>query len=103
MEISGLPRGFSTCCLRFKSDVATTLQSSLRAGWLAFSGRELNPLDRYKRFQIKFSFSFSGFILTQEGPLLHLPYSCASPVLMAMLVTHDPELTWVGPAGADTV
>jgi hypothetical protein len=28
----------------------------------------LNPLDRYKRFQITFSFSFSGFILTQEGP-----------------------------------
>ena len=44
------------------------LQSSLRAGWLAFSGRELNPLHRYKRFQIKFSFSSSGFILTQEGP-----------------------------------
>src|SRR2546430_12289357 len=28
------------------------LQSSLPAGWLAFTGRELNPLDRYKRFQI---------------------------------------------------
>jgi len=25
--------------------------------------------------------------------LLHLSYSCASPVLMAMLVTHDPEAT----------
>src|ERR1700751_5909208 len=25
--------------------------------------------------------------------LLHLSYSCASPVLMAMLVTHDPERT----------
>jgi gamma-glutamyltranspeptidase len=24
MEISGLPRGFSTCCLRFTSGVATT-------------------------------------------------------------------------------
>jgi hypothetical protein len=44
------------------------LQSSLPAGRLAFTGRELNPLDRYKRFQITFSFSFSGFILTQEGP-----------------------------------
>src|SRR6516165_9072178 len=29
-----------------------SLQSSLPAGWLAFTGRELNPLDRYKRFQI---------------------------------------------------
>jgi len=27
-------------------------KSSLPAGWLAFTGRELNPLDRYKRFQI---------------------------------------------------
>jgi hypothetical protein len=29
-----------------------SLQSSLPAGWLAFTGRELNPPDRYKRFQI---------------------------------------------------
>src|SRR5262245_347908 len=29
-----------------------SMQSSLPAGWLAFTGRELNPLDRYKRFQI---------------------------------------------------
>jgi hypothetical protein len=43
------------------------LQSSLPAGRLAFTGRELNPLDRNKRFQITFSFSFSGFILTREG------------------------------------
>src|SRR5215831_16658445 len=26
--------------------------------------------------------------------LLHLSYSCASPVLMAMLVTHDPQPTY---------
>jgi hypothetical protein len=31
-----------------------SLQSSLPAGWLAFTGRELNPLDYYKRFQITF-------------------------------------------------
>src|SRR6516165_9465264 len=42
-----------------------SLQSSLPAGWLAFTGRELNPLDRYKRFQIAVSSSFSGFILAQ--------------------------------------
>jgi len=41
------------------------VQSSLPAGWLAFTGRELNPLDRYKRFQITFSSPFSGFILAQ--------------------------------------
>ena len=43
------------------------MQSSLPAGWLTFTGRELNPLDRYKRFQITFSSPFSGFILAQEG------------------------------------
>jgi hypothetical protein len=41
------------------------MQSLLPAGWLAFTGRELNPLERYKRFQITFSFPFSGFILAQ--------------------------------------
>src|SRR6516164_4921482 len=42
-----------------------SMQSSLPAGWLAFTGRESNPLDRYKRFQIAVSSSFSGFILAQ--------------------------------------
>src|SRR5215467_15343176 len=42
-----------------------SLQSSLPAGWLAFTGRELNPLDRYKRFQITFPSSFSGLGLAQ--------------------------------------
>ena len=42
-----------------------SLQSSLPAGWLAFTGRELNPLDHYKRFQIILSSPFSGFILAQ--------------------------------------
>ena len=42
------------------------MQSSLPAGWLASTGRELNPLDRYKRFQITFSSPFSGFILAQR-------------------------------------
>ena len=39
------------------------LQSLLPAGWLAFTGRESNPLDRFERFQITFSFPFSGLIL----------------------------------------
>jgi hypothetical protein len=42
-----------------------SLQSSLPAGWLAFTGRELNPLDRYKRFQITSLSPSSGFILAQ--------------------------------------
>jgi hypothetical protein len=40
-----------------------SMQSSLPAGWLAFTGRASNPLDRYKRFQLTLSSSFSGFIL----------------------------------------
>src|SRR6266566_750409 len=48
------------------------LQGSLPAGWLAFTGRESNPQDRYKRFQIAVSSSFSGFILAQ-GKLHDVP------------------------------
>src|ERR1700730_14917936 len=39
MEISGLPRGFSTCCLRFTNDVATT-HAKLASGRLARLCRE---------------------------------------------------------------
>jgi len=39
------------------------MQSSLPAGWLAFTGRESNPLDRFERFQITFSFPFPGLLL----------------------------------------
>ena len=39
MEISGLPRGFSTCCLRFTSGVAIT-HAKLASGRLARLYRE---------------------------------------------------------------
>jgi hypothetical protein len=39
LMISGLPRGFSTCCLRFTSDVAIT-HARLASGWLAHLYRE---------------------------------------------------------------
>jgi len=42
------------------------MQSSLPAGWLAFTGRESNPLDHYTRFQITFSSPSSGLILAQR-------------------------------------
>jgi hypothetical protein len=59
-------RGFGTCCLRFMNDVATiTCKARFRLAGLAFTGRALNPLDRYKRFQITVSSSFSGLILAQ--------------------------------------
>jgi hypothetical protein len=39
LAISGLLRGFNTCCLRFKSGVAITY-AKLASGWLARLYRE---------------------------------------------------------------
>jgi hypothetical protein len=48
------------------NDVATiTCKARFRLAGLAFTGRASNPLDRYKRFQITVSSSFSGLILAQ--------------------------------------
>jgi hypothetical protein len=44
-------RGFSICCLRFKSCVTTTHARLASGWWLPFAGRELNPLDSTERFQ----------------------------------------------------
>jgi hypothetical protein len=40
-------------------------KARFRLAGLAFTGRASNPQDRYKRFQIAVSSSFSGFILAQ--------------------------------------
>src|SRR5262249_22511345 len=64
MNFEALSRGFGTCCLRFKTGVATT-PARLASGWLARLYREGVAQDRYKRFQIAVSSSFSGFILAQ--------------------------------------
>jgi hypothetical protein len=42
------------------------MQGLLPAGWLAFAGRELNPLDHVERFQIIFSSPSPGFFLAQR-------------------------------------
>jgi hypothetical protein len=42
-----------------------SMQGSLPAGWLAFTGRELNPLDRDEGFQITSS-SLPGLFLAQR-------------------------------------
>jgi len=42
------------------------MQGSLPAGWLAFTGRELNPLDRIEGFQITSSSSLPGLFLAQR-------------------------------------
>ena len=52
MNFGALSRGFDTCCLRFKNDVAT-IPARLTSGWLARLCREgVDPLDRCKRFQV---------------------------------------------------
>jgi hypothetical protein len=44
-----------------------SMQGSLPAGWLAFTGRELNPLDRDEGFQItSSSSSLPGLFLAQR-------------------------------------
>jgi hypothetical protein len=43
-----------------------SMQGSLPAGWLAFTGRELNPLDRNEGFQITSSSSLPGLFLAQH-------------------------------------
>ena len=43
-----------------------SMQGSLPAGWLAFTGRELNPLDRDEGFQITSSSSLPGLFLAQH-------------------------------------
>ena len=49
-----------------------SLQGSLPAGWLAFTGRELNPLDRNEGFQVTSS-SLPGLFLAQR------PKTCTEP------------------------
>jgi len=50
--ISGLIRSFGTRSPTLHADVAVHVQGSLPVGWLTFTGRESNPLDRYERFQL---------------------------------------------------
>jgi hypothetical protein len=51
-EISGLTHAAAApALLRFAFRVATHAQGWLPAGWLTFTGRASNPLDRYERFQ----------------------------------------------------
>src|SRR3974390_936898 len=47
------------------------VQDSLPAGWLAFAGREFNPLDRNERLPSCYiSSPLPGFILTLRKPAL---------------------------------
>jgi hypothetical protein len=64
MNFGAQSRGFSTRCLRFKSDVATT-RAKLASGWLARLYREgVEPSGSQQKVS-DHSSSFSGFILAQ--------------------------------------
>jgi hypothetical protein len=69
--ISGLPRGFSTCCLRFTGDVATA-RARLASGWLAGLFREgvepSGPLRKVSELYIPFPLSWI------DPDATHVPY-----------------------------
>src|SRR5215468_1966015 len=77
MSISGLTHAASApALLRFAFRVATHAQGWLPAGWLAFTGRESNPLDHFERFQIIRS-SSTPVLLTLRKSLPRQPHrSC---------------------------
>ena len=59
-----------------------SMQGSLPAGWLAFTGRELNPLDRDEGFQITSSSSLPGLFLAQR------PKTCTGADILAAGLAH---------------
>src|SRR6516225_400148 len=66
MNFGALSRGFGTCCLHFKTGVATT-PARLASGWLARLYREgVEPSGSLQKVSDPVSSSFSGFILAQE-------------------------------------
>jgi hypothetical protein len=68
-EFRGLPLGFSTRCLRFTKTVASSMQSSLPAGWLPLPAGSRTPCIATKGFRSSifppFPSSFPGLVLTQ--------------------------------------
>ena len=64
MNFGAQSRGFGTCCLRFTSDVSTTMQSSLPAGWLGLYREGVEPSGSLQKVS-DHSSSFSGLGLAQ--------------------------------------
>src|SRR3984893_6057355 len=91
MEISGLPRGFSTCCLRFTSGVATT-HAKLASGWPARLYREgVEPSGPLQKVSDHILVPLFWIYPGARRAFLHLPYSYASPCGPALLVTQNPS------------
>ena len=70
------------------------MQGSLPAGWLAFTGRELNPLDRDEGFQITSSSSLPGLFLAQR------PKTCTKHQAASRAAKKDAALIAVKPSFA---
>ena len=72
------------------------MQDSLPAGWLAFAGRELNPLDRYERFPSCYiSSPFPEFILTLGS------FEYGGKTIFWKLDCYDRDLNYGSPDPAD--
>jgi hypothetical protein len=65
-----------------------SMQGSLPAGWLAFTGRELNPLDRNEGFQITSSSSLPGLFLARR------PKTCREPAIRKPSAFIDSGVTF---------
>jgi hypothetical protein len=91
MEISGLPRGFSTCCLRFTSGVATTHVRLASGGRARLYRKGVEPSGSLQKVS-DHSSSSSGFILAQEGPSFISRTVTQPPCGPALLVTQGPPL-----------
>jgi len=94
MNFGAQSRGFGTCCLRFKTDVATTPAklASGRLAWPLPGGRQ-TLWTATKGFRSKVSSSFSGFVLAQ-GKFHNIPF---------VLLSSRKIKTWMaGPSPAMT-
>src|SRR5215472_16386779 len=94
MEISGLPRGFSTCCLRFTSGVATTHARLASGGQARLYRKGVEPSGSLQKVSDHNIILLFWIYPGARRAFLHLSYSCAQPCGPATLVTHDPIRTW---------
>src|SRR5262249_766294 len=101
MNFGALSRGFDTCCLRFKNDVAT-IPARLTSGWLARLCRGgADPLDRCKRFQVIHP-PFLDLAWRKESFILNLPlashHSITSSARVSRVGGARPSVFLVAPS-----
>jgi hypothetical protein len=110
--ISGLTHAASAHAdLRFAFRVTAHAQGSLPAGWLAFTGRASNPLDRDERFQLVLTIiplscspDASGLRGLRGGGCKAVPQSAANPPYKPLSFAEASNLRddfwrWDGAAG----